>query len=350
YADLNSEIKVFHNATYKVHKGTEAAFSMYEKILIQFSKHIGKDVEKILSSLKVIQDAVKEDPSLPQTVCKQQHLLSLKGQQLLGKNVTHAATEEPPSQTEGENDDMETQKTKEDKARKEKKPERLTRAVPVSTVRHLMRTNPEVEMMTSPATVKLTDTVFVIPSFKPDTAATTLTIATNDDEPPKKLIKASNIMRQDLDEPIQIPYEIHRKIYNLTNDEIQEYLNKEEDIKKAAEEAKLLEMTKSELIKVVHEEAEKAGIDLKTLKSSKGGQEFKKIHDPEHARLRKIHEELEIQSALPVPAPEQASCHLSGRKRTRLKIEHEICIHVLDCNMSLPEGVPFVNNMVIEKP
>nr|GFA06238.1 hypothetical protein [Tanacetum cinerariifolium] len=145
-------------------------------------------------------------------------------------------------------------KLKRIKLERKKKPERLTRAVPVSTVRPLMRTNPKVEMMTSPATVKLTDTVFVIPSFKPDTAATTLTIATNDDEPPKKLIKASNVMQ---------------------------YLNKEEDIKKATEEAKLLEMTKSELIKVVHEEAEKAGIDLKTLKSSKGGQEFKKIHNIE---------------------------------------------------------------------
>nr|GEU33950.1 putative polyprotein [Tanacetum cinerariifolium] len=64
YADLNSKIKGFHDATYKFHKGTEAAFSMYEKILTQFSKQTGKDVKKILSSIKVIQDVVKEDFSL----------------------------------------------------------------------------------------------------------------------------------------------------------------------------------------------------------------------------------------------------------------------------------------------
>ncbi|GKE61747.1 hypothetical protein Tco_1512114 [Tanacetum coccineum] len=60
---------------------------------------------------------------------------------------------------------------------------------------------------------------------------------------------ASTVVCQDPDEPIRIPYEIHRKIYNLTNDEIQEYLNKEEEIKKKAEQAKLLEMTKTERIK-----------------------------------------------------------------------------------------------------
>ncbi|GJW67130.1 hypothetical protein Tco_0121554 [Tanacetum coccineum] len=33
-----------------------------------------------------------------------------------------------------------------------------------------------------------------------------------------------------------------------------------------------------------------------------------------------------------------------------MELEPEICIPALECNMSLPEGVPFVNNMVIEEP
>ncbi|GJU83204.1 hypothetical protein Tco_1285569 [Tanacetum coccineum] len=33
-----------------------------------------------------------------------------------------------------------------------------------------------------------------------------------------------------------------------------------------------------------------------------------------------------------------------------MELEPEIRIPVLECNMSLPEGVPFVNNMVIEEP
>ncbi|GJS39940.1 retrovirus-related pol polyprotein from transposon TNT 1-94 [Tanacetum coccineum] len=64
YADLKSEIKGFHDDAYKVHKGTKAAFSSYEKLLVKFQAQCGKDAEKILGSLKVIQDAIKEDPAL----------------------------------------------------------------------------------------------------------------------------------------------------------------------------------------------------------------------------------------------------------------------------------------------
>ncbi|GJZ11468.1 hypothetical protein Tco_0546227 [Tanacetum coccineum] len=61
-------------------------------------------------------------------------------------------------------------------------------------------------------------------------------------------------------------------------------------------------------------------------------------------------EKLKIQSALPSPAPEQVSSQLLGRKRTIIELEPEIHILALECNMSLPEGVPFVNNMVIKEP
>nr|GEU79038.1 hypothetical protein [Tanacetum cinerariifolium] len=199
YADLNSKIKGFHDVAYKVHKGTKAAFSTYERLIVKFQSQYGKDAKKILGSLKVIPDAVKEDPAL-----------NKKGQQLLGENFTHADTEEPLSHTKGENDDMETQET-------------------------------EVE---------------------------------------KKPMPASPVVRQDPDEPMRIPYEIYEKLYNLTNDEIQEYLNKEEDIKKKVEQARLLAMTKPEIIKLL------------------------------------------------------------GRKRTRMELEPEICIPALECNISLPEGVP----------
>nr|GEV95926.1 hypothetical protein [Tanacetum cinerariifolium] len=48
-------------------------------------------------------------------------------------------------------------------------------------------------------------------------------------------------------------------------------------------------MTKSELIKVVHEEAEKARIDPKIIKSVKGGEQFKKTRDAEHKVLKREH-------------------------------------------------------------
>nr|GEW44327.1 hypothetical protein [Tanacetum cinerariifolium] len=168
---------------------------------------------------------------------------------------------------------------------------------------------------------------------------------------------ASIVVCQDPDEPIQIPYEIRKKLYNLTNDEIQEYLNKEEVIKKKAEQARLLAMTKSEIIKVVHEEAEKSRIDLKIILSAKGSEQFMKIQDAKHQVLKREHSykaKKAINSrkidSLPLPTLKQASSQLSGRKRTRLELEPEIHIHALECNMSIPKGVLFVNNMVIEEP
>ncbi|GJZ42337.1 hypothetical protein Tco_0589223 [Tanacetum coccineum] len=98
-----------------------------------------------------------------------------------------------------------------------------------------------------------------IGSLKPQSADTSSTsqvaqregkgIATDEtEEPTMKLVHASREVRQDPDEPIRVLYKIHGKIYQLTNNEIQAHLDKEEKIKKAVEEAKLLAMTKSELI------------------------------------------------------------------------------------------------------
>ncbi|GJS44388.1 hypothetical protein Tco_0569431 [Tanacetum coccineum] len=67
------------------------------------------------------------------------------------------------------------------------------------------------------------------------------------------------------------------------------HLDKEEKIKKVVEEAKLLAMTKSKLIKVIHEEASKAGIDPKVLESAKGGQDFQNIQDAEIKVMNKEH-------------------------------------------------------------
>ncbi|GKA53887.1 hypothetical protein Tco_0747202 [Tanacetum coccineum] len=196
-------------------------------------------------------------------------MLLLKVQQLLGDNVTQAATEEPPTHTEGENDDMEMQETKEDKAGKEQEPERPTRAVLISTVRPLMRTHPELEMMTSHVIVKLTDTTLEFP-----TSQDGVEIELTGSSTPQQI---SLEVRPTPDAPILVPYEINGKNFQLTKEQIQAHMDKEERIKKKAEEAKLLVMTKSELIKVVHEEAEKVRIDPKTIKSAKGGEQSKKI-------------------------------------------------------------------------
>nr|GEU57581.1 hypothetical protein [Tanacetum cinerariifolium] len=51
-----------------------------------------------------------------------------------------------------------------------------------------------------------------------------------------------------------------------------------------------------------------------------------------YERLKKILEELRIQSAFLAPAPEQASSQLSGRKRKIMELEPEIRILVLESN------------------
>ncbi|GJS65213.1 hypothetical protein Tco_0679777 [Tanacetum coccineum] len=70
-------------------------------------------------------------------------------------------------------------------------------------------------------------------------------------------------------------------MYHLINDEINEHLKKEDKIKKTAEKAKRLEMTKTKVIKIVQEKAKKIGIDPKKVISAKAGEKFKKVQDAE---------------------------------------------------------------------
>ncbi|GKD23616.1 hypothetical protein Tco_1225319 [Tanacetum coccineum] len=51
-------------------------------------------------------------------------------------------------------------------------------------------------------------------------------------------------------------------------------MDKEEQIKKVAEEAKMFEITKTEVIKVIQEEAEKIGLDPKKIISAKAGEKL----------------------------------------------------------------------------
>ncbi|GJR14801.1 hypothetical protein Tco_0797453 [Tanacetum coccineum] len=88
----------------------------------------------------------------------------------------------------------------------------------------------------------------------------------SDDDPSKKLVKALSIVRPDPDEPVR---------------------DKEEQIKKDEEEARLLAITKPEVIKVVQEEAEKIGLDPKAIKGAKAGEMFKKALDAEHDILKR---------------------------------------------------------------
>ncbi|GJZ52343.1 hypothetical protein Tco_0606858 [Tanacetum coccineum] len=115
-------------------------------------------------------------------------------------------------------------------------------------------------------------------------------IATESNEDPlKRLVLVSTIIRPDPDEPVRVEFMINGKTAYLTKQEIQEYWDKEEKIKKVVEEAKLLAMSKPEVIKVVQEEAEKIRLDPRKIASAKVGEKFKKAQYAEHEVLKREH-------------------------------------------------------------
>ncbi|GJT27098.1 retrovirus-related pol polyprotein from transposon TNT 1-94 [Tanacetum coccineum] len=282
-----------------------------------------------------------------------------------GENATHTATEEPPSHTEGETDANMQEKPDETKQSTEANIKfidpsthqpQITQAQPIT----IIHPEPFVQQREGKG------------------------ISTDDQaENQTKLVKASSIVHPDPDAPVLVPYTINGKLHYLTDEQIQEYLDKEEKIKKAKEEARLFEMTKPEVkssrkLRMLNMQS----LRENTLRRGTDGRNFD-VHKPflfgefgiseldelreiipkkknavvkdlmnslsrRYERLRKIPEELGIQSAL--PASEQASSQTSGRKRKHIELEPETRIPGLECNRALPENVLFVNNMVIEEP
>ncbi|GJX40770.1 hypothetical protein Tco_0255760 [Tanacetum coccineum] len=109
------------------------------------------------------------------------------------------------------------------------------------------------------------------------------------DDSPLKLVKATREIRPDPNAPILIDYKIYEVMYELINEEIQAHLEKKEQMEKAAQEVKLIELSKPELIKVVKEVVSEARVDPKVLRIIKGGKEFLKQHDAEYKVLQKEH-------------------------------------------------------------
>ncbi|GJY60714.1 hypothetical protein Tco_0461371 [Tanacetum coccineum] len=264
-----------------------------------------------------------------------------------GENANTTTTEEPHSHTEGETE--------------EPRLAILISSIP-SNVIPLTQAKPITSIIIHPESSQAT------PKINKGKGIAT----ESDDDPSKKLVKASSIVRPDPDEPVR---------------------DKEEQIKKAEEEARLLAITKPEVIKVVQEEAEKIGLDPKAIKGAKAGEMFKKAQDAKHVVLKRQHTEkvrksLELRkhkgtdgrnfevhepflfgafgiSELDelkeiIPKKKNAvvkdlmnsltSSRSSRRKRKHMELKPKTKILGLECNRALPENVPFVNNMVIEEP
>ncbi|GJQ92238.1 hypothetical protein Tco_0003377 [Tanacetum coccineum] len=144
---------------------------------------------------------------------------------------------------------------------------------------------------------------------------------------------------------------INGKTVYLTKQEIQKYWDKKEKMKKGAKEAKLLAMSRPKVIKVVREKANKLKIDPKEAISTKASETLRMLRMlsmkssrestlKRYERLKKLPEELRIQSALPAPVPKQASSQTSGRKRKHMELEPKIKVPGMECNRSLSKGIP----------
>ncbi|GKB25529.1 hypothetical protein Tco_0864930 [Tanacetum coccineum] len=287
------------------------------------------------------------------------------------ENVTHVATEEPPSQTKGETKDMEIEN-------KEENPKEPKMAIPVSSVKPV-----------ETPTLKAQPITTIIPSQPESSQAPKRVdkgkrIAIDDVESQVKLVPTSRVVREDPDEPVKVPYMINGKMRYLINDEITKHLEKEELIKKAAEQARLLAITKPEVVKVVRGEAEKIGIDPERITSAKEGEKFKKdqdaemqVHKRQHTkkvkRLTKLNkkrvENNDMRNFIVHNPFKFADFGLTELDELGLIIENKKNSIVKDLMqslskryerlknsrrtlriLSLPEGVLFVNNMVIEEP
>nr|GEZ21868.1 hypothetical protein [Tanacetum cinerariifolium] len=292
YADLKSEIEGFHDADYKVHKGTKAAFGTYDKLLVKFQAQYGKDAEKILGSLKLIQGVVKEDPTLNKKVIEPTEayikkstsltkiLLLIKSFDFQGlkyeisslKQDTSkiksmmteifkafkgqssvAPSSKPPFHTERENDDMETQKTKVEVETTKEVPARLTRVVLIPTVKPITRLNPKIALIKSSIRPPLIDAILKILIPQPTGLVIDITPPRQPESSPvaPKDYKGKGIATEETGEPT-------KKLVPTS---------REEKIKKAAEEAKLLDLSKPELINVVQEETTNGGVDPKIIAS-----------------------------------------------------------------------------------
>nr|GEU31873.1 hypothetical protein [Tanacetum cinerariifolium] len=278
-------------------------------------------------------------------------------------------TEEPLSHTEGETEDMEIEN-------QEEKPEEPEMAVPVSSVKPMETPIPEAQPIT-----------IIIPfqaksSQAPKRVDKGKRIATDDVEPQVKLVPVSRMVREDPDKYVRVPDMINGKMHYLINNEITKHLKKEELIKKAAEQARLLAITKPEVVKVFWEKAKKIRIDPKRITSAKEGKRFKKAQDAElkiHLHTKhvvvtvdrgidkrnfKVHNPFafgafgitkldELREIIPKKKNilvKDLMNSLSRRKRKQMELEPEVKVPGLDRDRILPKGVLFVNNMVIKEP
>ncbi|GKD69015.1 hypothetical protein Tco_1323105 [Tanacetum coccineum] len=237
-----------------------------------------------------------------------------------------------------------------------KKEPQDTEPIPITIVRPITKTVLEAAIIESSSKHELTDPILEVPTPQQPKKPSHTTpkhnkgngIARDIGDSPLKLVKSSKEVCQDPDAPMLIGYEINRVMYQLINEQIQAHLEKEEQMQKAAQEEKLITLSKPELIKVVKEVTSEARVDPKALRNSKDklsviisknknkvvGELIESL-SKKYERLKEFPVKLGINPSLPLP--EQVLSLSSRRKRKALELESEVRIAGLECNYSHPK-------------
>ncbi|GJS97837.1 hypothetical protein Tco_0804805 [Tanacetum coccineum] len=312
YTDLKASIKTYYDENiahrYQTDKLIEASMSSLDKSSTATSD-LYKGLNIITQLLKEIKTDVKDDPAMNKKIMKPLRLLPRSLLILLRRSFNsywgetdvskQGKLNEPPHSTDA-NIEFIGSSTPQPS---------ITQAQPITII------NPKP----------------IVPQRKGKGIATDEQV-----EDQRKLVSASSIVHPDPDEPVRVEFMINGRMVYLTEQEIQNYWDKEEQIKKVEEEARLLATSKPEVIKVVRKKSKKLEIHPKEAISTKAGEKFKKAQDVEHEVLKRQH-------------TEKVKKSLKLGKQKHIELEPEVKVPGLECNRSLPEGVPFVNNMVIEE-
>ncbi|GKB76168.1 hypothetical protein Tco_0943063 [Tanacetum coccineum] len=261
-----------------------ATSSKIEVLSLALSTDHNTGIIRIIDNLHEVQNAVKEDPTLNKKVLEAAKAYT-KNSTNLTKLLTMVKTFDFPNLKStiesllnvviAHNDHLaKWSKSSSSMARSDtdvlnvkKEPEHETRdnkPIPITVFRLTTKPTPKVELTESSSQ----PTKQSIPKEQRETQYTTPKpdrgkgIARDTKESPPKLIKASTKVCPDPDTLVLVPYEIHGKMCQLTEEQIRAHLDNEEKLGKASREARL---SKPELIKIVHKVAKEARLDPKAL-------------------------------------------------------------------------------------
>ncbi|GJR12808.1 retrovirus-related pol polyprotein from transposon TNT 1-94 [Tanacetum coccineum] len=299
YADLKWSIKDFHATTFQKYKNTNVALKNYQKIITQFKFDHVEGLKRILTNLQEVQNVVKEDPALNKkvfeaaeaytknstnlielfTLVKNFHFLGFKTNVDSLQAVVTAKIESDFASLKTHTADIKAMMTEMFCAFKGQSFFAPSSSVPEPTLA-LTRvpTNVGGEFITH---YNYQSFYSNIPKHQsPEEGVTELLtrLITKDggsSHTTPKDNKGKDIARDTDDSP--------RKIVKALKEA---YLKKEEQMQKAAQETRLIALSKPELIKMVEEVASEARVDLKALRCSKGGHEFLMKQDAEFNPFR----------------------------------------------------------------